>query len=169
MIKTFTSKSTEKYLDQFVFAIGGGAVIDEAKAWAKEHGKYVIAIPTTGAGATETTHAVKWTDTEKINIPTDKCLTILPPFEVELTPKARKDTCYDMIGHLVDYLNVASDNEIVEAGVYMGKLIEKHPTNLTHPASYPYTIRKEMTHGEAVGHVLPECIKKLHDLREKGN
>jgi alcohol dehydrogenase class IV len=161
-MKTFTSKSTEKYLDKFVFAIGGGKVIDEAKIYAKKHKKYCIAIPTTGSGATETTHAVVW-GKKKVNIPTDKCLTILPPFHVKLDKKSRKDTCYDMIGHLVDYLNVATDNEIVEAGVYMGKLIEKHPTNLTHPMSYPYTIRKEMTHGEAVGHVLPECIKKLHE------
>lgn len=33
---------------------------------------------------------------------------------------------------------------------------------LTHPASYPLTLSGKMSHGEAVGAVLPECIKKLH-------
>lgn len=149
---TFASKSSKKYLKKFIFAIGGGSVIDEAKIYAKKHNKYTLAIPISGAGATETTHAVVW-GKEKINIPTDKPITILPPFEVKLPIKARADTACDMIGHLVDYLNVCSDNELIEVGCYIGSLIEKHPTNLTHPLSYPFTL-KGMPHGEAVGVVL---------------
>lgn len=151
-MKIFAEGVNKKNVDKFVFAIGGGAIIDKAKIYAKKHKKFCVAIPTTGAGATETTHAVVW-GKEKINIPTDKPITILPPFEVKLPIKARADTACDMIGHLVDYLNVCSDNELIEVGCYIGSLIEKHPTNLTHPLSYPFTL-KGMPHGEAVGVVL---------------
>lgn len=161
-MKTFVSKQNKKHLNKFIFAIGGGATIDEAKIYAKKHGKYCIAIPTTGAGATETTHGVVWTD-KKTNVPTDKPSTVIPPFKIKLGKIARRNTCYDIIGHLVDYLNVCTDNELVEVGIYMGKLIEQHPTNLTHPASYPLTL-KGMPHGEAIGRVLPECLKKAFPL-----
>ena len=158
-MKTFISKSNKKNLDKFVFAIGGGATIDEAKIYAKKKGKYCIAIPTTGSGATETTHAVRWGRTKE-NVPTDKPLTVLPPFKIKLTKESRRNTCFDMIGHLVDYLNVCSDNELVEVGIYLGKLIEQHPTNLTHPASYPLTL-KGVPHGEAIRRVLKDCLDKL--------
>lgn len=162
-MKTFVSKSNEKHLDDLVLAIGGGATIDEAKIWAKENGKHLIAIPTTGAGATETTHAVRWGKTKE-NIPTDKPSTVIPPFKIELTKESRRNTCFDIIGHLVDYLNVCSDNELVEVGIYMGKLIEQHPTNLTHPASYPLTLEQGIPHGEAIGRVLKECLDKAFPL-----
>jgi hypothetical protein len=156
-IKTFLDK--ENNIDKFVIAIGGGATIDKAKIYAKKNKKFCIAIPTTGAGATETTHSVVWGKTKK-NIKTDKPLTIIPPFKINLSKTTRRNTCYDMIGHLVDYLNVCTDNEIVEVGIMLGKLIEQHPTNLTHPASYPLTL-KGIPHGEAVGRVLKDCIDKL--------
>jgi len=162
-MKIFTSKSTEQHADDFILAIGGGAVIDEAKIYAKQNGKYLIAIPTTGAGASETTHAVRWGKTKE-NIKTDKPLTVIPPFKVELDKKARIATCYDIIGHLVDYLNVCTDNELIEVGIYMGKLIEQHPTNLTHPRSYPLTLEKGISHGEAVGHVLKQCLDEKFPL-----
>lgn len=155
-MKSFSSKSTKKHLDNFIIAVGGGAVIDKAKIYAKKNKKYLIAIPTTGAGATETTHAVVWGKTKQ-NVATAKPSTVLPPFKVKLSKRARIATCYDMIGHLVDYLNVCTDNELIEAGIFMGKLIEKHPTNLTHPASYPLTLQG-IPHGEAVGLVLKRCL-----------
>lgn len=161
-MKTFFSKSNKKHLNKFVFAIGGGDVIDKAKIYAKKHKKYCIAIPTTGAGATETTHGVIW-GKKKINVQTDKPSTVLPPFTVKLSKRARINTCYDMISHLVDYLNVCTDNELVEAGIFMGKLIEHHPTNLTHPRSYPLTL-KGMPHGEALGRVLKQCLDEAFPL-----
>lgn len=163
-MKTFVSKSNRKHLDNLVLAIGGGATIDEAKIWAKKNKKHLIAIPTTGAGATETKHGVVWGKTKK-NVETDKPSTVLPPFKVKLSKKVRIATCYDMIGHLVDYLNVCTDNELIEAGIFMGKLIQQHPTNLTHPASYPLTLKKGIPHGEAVGMVLPECLKKAFPIK----
>ena len=155
-MKTFVNKANKKNLDKLVVVIGGGAIVDKAKIYAKKHNKHCIDIPTTGAGATETTHAVVWGKT-KTNVQTDKPSTVIPPFEIKLPKKVRRNTCLDMIGHLVDYLNVCSDNEVVEAGIFMGKLIEKHSTNLTHPASYPLTL-KGMPHGEAVGRVLKKSI-----------
>ena len=161
-MKIFTEKINKKNLDSLVLVIGGGAMIDKAKIYAKKHKKFLVAVPVTGAGATETTHAVVWGKKKK-NIKTDKPLTIVPPFKIKLSKITRRNTCLDMIGHLVDYLNVCSDNEVVEAGITMGKLIEQHPTNLTHPASYPLTL-KGMPHGEAVGRVLKESLDKAFPL-----
>lgn len=158
-MEVFASPKNRKNIGKFIIAIGGGAEIDKAKIYAKKNKKYCIAIPTTGAGATETTHSVVWGKTKK-NVKTDKPLTVIPPFKIKLSKKDRRNTCFDIIGHLVDYLNVCSDNELVEVGIYMGKLIEKHPTNLTHPMSYPLTL-KGVPHGEAVGRVLKDALDKL--------
>ena len=155
-MKTFCSKSNRKNMNDLVFAIGGGEIIDKAKLYATKNKKLLIAIPTTGAGATETTHAVVWGKTKQ-NVKTKKPITISPPFKVNLPKQARLNTCCDMIGHLVDYLNVCTDNELVEVGIYLGSLIEKHPTNLTHPRSYPLTLNG-MPHGQAVGRILQEMM-----------
>lgn len=165
-MEIITSKSTKKYEDKFIIAIGGGATIDRAKIVAKKKKKYLIAIPTTGAGASETTHAVVWGRTKK-NVQTAKPSTVLPPFKIKLPKRQRIATCYDIIGHLVDYLNVCTDNELIEVGLYMGKLIEQRPTNLTHPASYPLTLKEKIPHGEALGYVLKECLDKRFPLPKR--
>ena len=121
-MKIFASDKNKKHIDNLVIAIGGGATIDEAKIYAKRNKKYCIAIPTTGAGASETTHAVVWGKKKK-NIQTDKPSTVIPPFKIKLSKTDRRNTVFDILGHLVDYLNVCSDNELVEVGCYMGKLI----------------------------------------------
>jgi hypothetical protein len=46
----------------------------------------------------------------------------------------------------------------------MGKLIEKHPTNITHKASYHLTLRG-MPHGQAVGEILKNIFKDENILR----
>ena len=158
-MRLFVSKKNKGFCDKIVFAIGGGAIIDKAKIYAKKKGKVCIAIPTTGAGATETTHAVVW-GKEKINVPTDKPISIPPPFEVKLDPITRRNTSFDILGHIIDYLIVCSDNELIDVGIYAGKLIEKHPTNTTHPLSYPLTLNG-IPHGEAVGLMLEKGIDKL--------
>lgn len=159
-MKIFASKSNQKIAEKFILAIGGGATIDEAKIYAKRHKKYCIAIPTTGSGASETTHGVVWGKTKK-NVATDKPSTVIPPFKVRLGKVARRNTVFDILGHLVDYLNVCTDNELIEVGIYMGKLIEQHPTNLTHPASYPLTLKHGVAHGEALRQVMKDCLDKL--------
>lgn len=157
-MRSFVSRKSRGLEKKLIFVIGGGAIIDRAKIFAKRHGKILIAIPTTGAGATETTHAVRWGKTKK-DIPTDKPITVVPPFRVTLSKEARRNSAYDILGHIVDYLNVCTDNEMIELGIYAGKLIEQRRTNLTHPKSYPLTL-KGMPHGEAVGRVLKNCIDK---------
>lgn len=152
------SKSNKKNLDKIMVVIGGGTAIDRAKIMAKRKKKILIAIPTTGSGASETSHAVVW-GKKKCNVITDKPISIPPPFEIKLPKQIRRESTFDILGHIVDYLNVCSDNELVELGMYAGRLIEKHPTNLTHPRSYPLTLELGIPHGEAVGAVLIGCIK----------
>ncbi len=149
-MRYFVSKSNRKHLSKLVLAVGGGAIIDQAKIYAKKNRKICIAIPTTAAGASETSHSVVW-GREKINIKTDTPLSFSPPFNVRLSKRVRSETTLDMLGQLVDYVNVCSDNELIEVGRYVGTLIEKHKTNLTHPMSYPLTLKYGVPHGFAVG------------------
>ncbi len=51
----------------------------------------------------------------------------------------------------MDYMNVCTDKELIELGRIGGKLIERHRTNLTHPMSYPLTLKYGIPHGFAVG------------------
>lgn len=166
-MKVFASGTNQKFADGLAIVIGGGADIDKAKIYAKEHGLKLIAIPTTGAGASETSHAVVWGNTKQ-NVATDKPVSVPPPFEVKLDKTTRRNTCLDILGHIVDYLNVCNDNEVVDVGMYAGRLIERHPTNLTHPKSYPLTL-KGMPHGEAVGRVLKECIDIAFPLERQND
>lgn len=163
-MKLFVSKKSRLIASKLVVAIGGGSIIDEAKIYAKKHGKQVIAIPTTGAGASETSHAVKW-GKKKVNILTDKPIGITPFVSIRLSKRVRRESTFDILGHIVDYLNVCTDNELIEVGRYAGSLIEKHPTNLTHPASYPITLNG-IPHGEAVGMVLIDCIRRAFKPNE---
>lgn len=149
-MRLFVSKSNKKYLKKLVLAIGGGAIIDEAKIYSKKYKKICIAIPTTAAGASETTHAVRW-GREKININTHMPIGTSPKFKVKLSRKVRSQTTLDCLGQLVDVLNVCSDNDLIEIGRQVGKWLEKYPSNLTHPMSYPLTLKYGVPHGFAVG------------------
>jgi len=149
-MRCFVSKSNKKYLNKLVLAIGGGAIIDEAKIYCKKNKKICIAIPTTAAGASETSHAVTW-GKSKINTRTKLPIAISPRFRVKLSTRVRQQTTLDCLGQLVDYLNVCTDNELIEVGRYVGRLIEQRPTNLTHPMSYPLTLKYGVPHGFAVG------------------
>lgn len=155
MPSVICSKRNRKLADKLVIAIGGGATIDAAKIYAKRNRKICIAIPTTGAGASETTHAVRWGKSKK-NVKTDKPISISPPFKIRLSKEARRNTAFDILGHIVDYLNVCSDNELIDLGIVAGSLIEKHPTNMTHPMSYPLTLKYKIPHGLAVGMALTD-------------
>lgn len=149
-MRYFVSKSNRKYLNKIVVAIGGGSIIDEAKIYCKRNRKICIAIPTTASGASETSHAVVW-GKEKINIKTDTPLSFSPPRNVRLSKRTRSITTLDCLGQLVDVLNVCSDNDLIEIGRQVGKWLEKYPSNLTHPMSYPLTLKYGVPHGFAVG------------------
>lgn len=149
-MRCFVSKRNKKYLNKLILAIGGGSVVDEAKIYAKKNKKICIVIPTTASGASETSHGVRW-GKEKINIHTDIPISISPPFKVKLSRKVRSQTTLDALGQLVDVMNVCSDNDLIEIGRQIGKWLEKYPSNLTHPISYPLTLRYGVPHGFAVG------------------
>lgn len=149
-MRYFVSKSNRKYLNKLVLAIGGGSTIDEAKIYCKKNKKICIAIPTTASGASETSHAVVW-GKEKINIKTDKPVSIGPPNNIRLSKRTRSITTLDLLGQLVDVLNVCSDNDLIEIGRQVGQWLEKYPSNLTHPMSYPLTLKYGIPHGFAVG------------------
>ena len=150
-LKVLTTKSTKKYLNKIVLVVGGGKIIDEAKIYARKNRKVCVAIPTTASGASETSHSVRWTRNGKVNYRTDKPIAVSPVFNVRLSRKLRSQTTLDCLGQLVDYLNVCTDNELIEVGRYVGRLIEQRPTNLTHPMSYPLTLKYGIPHGFAVG------------------
>ena len=67
-----------------VIAIGGGSVIDAAKIISKNP---IIAIPTTFAGASRTSHAVYWDENKKCNYIARRPVTILKPEYLETLPK----------------------------------------------------------------------------------
>jgi len=166
-VKQFVSRKSRKLANKLVLAIGGGSILDKAKRYAKRNNMFVLAMPTTGSGACETSHAVVWTKNSKQNIKTKNPISIAPPCKIRLSKRVRRESTFDILGHIVDYLNVCSDNEVIELGMYAGKLIEKHPTNLTHPKSYPLTLKYGIPHGEAVGMVLCDCIKEAFKPRKK--
>jgi hypothetical protein len=150
-MKYFVSKSNRKHLKKLVLVIGGGSEIDKAKIYAKRNRMYCIAIPTTASGASETSHSVVW-GKRKINIKTRIPIsTGSTPFKIRLSQRVRSQTTLDCLGQLVDVLNVCSDNDLIEIGRQVGKWIEKYPTNLTHPMSYPLTLKYGVPHGFAVG------------------
>jgi alcohol dehydrogenase class IV len=149
-MRYFVSKSNRKNLKRIIIAIGGGSVIDGAKIYARKHKKILIAIPTTASGASETSHAVKW-GKEKINIKTATPISSSPPFKVKLSKRVRAQTTLDCLGQLVDVMNICSDNDLIEIGRQVGQWLEKYPSNLTHPMSYPLTLKYGVPHGFAVG------------------
>lgn len=149
-MRYFVSKSNRKYLNRIVIAIGGGTIIDRAKIYCKREKKICVAIPTTAAGASETSHAVVW-GKEKINIKTDLPVSVPPRHRVHLSKKVRSQTTLDCLGQLVDVLNVCSDNDLIQIGRQVGTWLEKYPSNLTHPMSYPLTLKYGVPHGFAVG------------------
>jgi|SRR3990167_4383120 len=150
-MRCFVSKSNKKNLKRIVLAIGGGNEIDRAKIYAKKNKCFCIAIPTTASGASETSHGVVWARGNKINIKTDIPKSVSPPFRVRLSTRIRRMTTLDCLGQLVDVLNVCTDNDLIEIGRQVGRWIEKYPTNLTHPMSYPLTLKYGVPHGFAVG------------------
>ena len=175
-MRVFASKSNQKFVSKIVLAVGGGSIIDEAKIYAKKHKMYCIAIPTTAAGATATSHGVVWDKTKK-DIKTDIPYTlILDNYPKYLPKKVLKDTIDDCRAHiyeslksiyatkksvlfaelalqfLKDYYKHKRLHDLLIAGHLAGCAIEITGTNIIHKMSYPLTLRG-WTHGKAVGFV----------------
>ena len=162
-MKIFASKSTKHLLSKLNIAIGGGGVIDKAKIQSKKEGKVLLAIATTGAGATETSHAVVWGKT-KSNVKTPIPISISCPFEIKLSRKARQDTDIDILCHLIDILQKCTDNDRVEIGKEVGRWLEKYGSGLTHKPSYEYTLKQGLTHGASLRKVIIPCIEKAYPI-----
>ena len=153
-IHVVTKPPGEKLLDMMVLAdsiiaIGGGSVIDTAKIIAHVNGKKtLVAVPTTGAGASETSHAVYWANGRKHTIGTPMPVTCyqkdwaIP--DCPLTDlRCHAHESYDSVNSTTEsgeWVDLAlTENEPVLAGIYAGKAIEITGTNTNHAMSYPLT------------------------------
>ena len=172
--------------EKIVIGIGGGKVIDYAKVIAGEN--RAIAIPTTAAGASATSHAVYWNPAtkRKIDIPTKlPKLHIEPTFLENLPKKIIKPTTYDALAHTLDsYWSKKATNEskklskkahtiltkqiennyndmvkIIQARNIAGKAIEITGTNMIHAFSYPLTAFYEIPHGHALAWIILPCAR----------
>lgn len=182
-MKVFVSPSNKKFVDNIVIAVGGGATIDEAKIYAKKHKKRCIAIPTTAAGATGTSHAVIW-GKKKIDVKTDLPYTIiLEDYPKHLPRRVLKETIDDCTSQIYEskksikrtkeslYYAKKAETYLAKykakknlyflrlAGHFSGCAIEITGTNIIHKMSYPLTL-KGWTHGKAVGFVYRLLISK---------
>ena len=185
LIDVSTIMKPEPQNDPIIVGVGGGKVIDYAKVMAGEN--RAIAIPTTAAGASATSHAVYW-DLEtnrKIDIPTKlPQIRIEPSFLESLSKEMIKSTSYDALAHALDSywskkateeskkLSKKSHAMIIEqiengfddivdlilAGNIAGKAINLTGTNMTHAISYPLTAFYGIAHGFAVGWAIPPCV-----------
>lgn len=180
-----------------IYAIGGGGVIDYAKILAGPM-KRCIAIPTTAAGSSETSHAVIWdlNAGRKINrecpIPVTQ---IHPDFLKNYPPKVLQSTYFDALSHawesrwsrkrteeseyyadlalaqLHQYDPTLSPELLIIAGIWAGKAIQLTGTNVIHACSYPLTLRFGIPHGIACGLFLSYFYKIVEtaQLRRLGD
>ena len=173
-----TLKLQGKYKN--VIAIGGGAVIDTAKILSNNP---IICYPTTAAGATATSHSVYWDNGKKLNF-----YSYIPKevnFELEFIKSLPKDTLlytkYDAISHCLDVIwskdfnklnkveventlkNLLNPNikliDIIKLGHKAGTFIQKVPTTILHALSYPMTSEYKITHGKALGFLIPALCR----------
>ena len=173
-----TLKLQGKY--ENVIAIGGGAVIDTAKILSNNP---IICYPTTAAGATATSHSVYWDSGKKLNF-----YSYIPKevnFKLEFIKSLPKDTLlytkYDAISHCLDVIwskdfnklnKVEVENtlkklinpsikliDIIKLGHKAGTFIQKVPTTILHALSYPMTSEYKITHGKALGFLIPALCR----------
>ena len=167
-----------KYDD--VIAVGGGAVIDTAKILSNSP---ITCYPTTAAGATATSHSVYWEGDNKLNfhsyIPKE---TKFESKFIESLPKnTLQYTKYDAISHCLDVLWSKDINklnktevedtlekltnpkikpiDIIKLGHKAGTFIQIVPTTILHALSYPITGKYGITHGKALGFLIPPLCK----------
>ena len=167
-----------KYDD--VIAVGGGAVIDTAKILSNSP---ITCYPTTAAGATATSHSVYWEGDNKLNfhsyIPKE---TKFESKFIESLPKnTLQYTKYDAISHCLDVLWSKDINklnktevedtlekltnpkikpiDIIKLGHKAGTFIQIVPTTILHALSYPITGKYGITHGKALGVLIPPLCK----------
>ena len=185
-----------KYDD--VITIGGGAVIDTAKILSSTP---ITCFPTTAAGATATSHSVYWDDDIKRNFHSyiPKVVNFVPEFIESLPKNTLLYTKYDAISHCLDvmwskdFYKVGPNKvkvedtliklidpkiepiEVIKLGHEAGSFIQIAPTTILHALSYPLTGKYGISHGKALGFLIPPLcrifnydlkIQKLKTLEE---
>lgn len=181
-----TTKTLElqgKYED--VIAIGGGAVIDTAKILSKNP---ITCYPTTAAGASATSHAVYWDKSDSKNPKKLNFKSHIPKkvkFESiyinSLPPHILLSTKYDAISHCLDVMwskdfekvnkkeveetlkgllnPEIRPTELIQLGHKAGSFIQIVPTTILHALSYPITGRYNISHGIALGFLIPPLCR----------
>ena len=178
LVTQHPTRKTLKMKDSMdnVIAIGGGSVIDTAKIISRNP---VVAIPTTLAGASRTSHAVCWDGVKKINIETEKPITIVKPNYFESLPnELLRYTKVDCLCHAVESIisrksnekssffaniaiNLMEQGDWLNASLLAGDSIEITSTNVIHALSYPLTSLYEIPHGKALTFLLPKVLDYL--------
>ena len=183
-VRIVTSAPTKDILDEVgteddVVAIGGGAVIDTAKILSKNP---IRCYPTTASGSSSTSWSVYWDGDKKCSLkrmlPKDVILNGL--FVEKLPDDVVMSTTCDLVSHCLDSmcsinateqsieycqdaLRILRDEKtnfgLIKAGDIAGKAIEIAGTNLLHSLSYPLTGEYNISHGIALGYLLPRFSK----------
>jgi alcohol dehydrogenase class IV len=167
-----------KYGD--VIAIGGGAVIDTAKILSNNP---IVCYPTTAAGATATSHSVYWDGNNKLNFHSyiPKETKFESKFIKSLPENTLQYTKYDAISHCLDILWSKDINklnktevedtlkkltdpkikpiDVIKLGHKAGTFIQIVPTTILHALSYPITGKYGITHGKALGFLIPPLCR----------
>ena len=185
-VRIVTSAPTKDILkevdtEENVVAVGGGAVIDTAKIISKNP---IRCYPTTAAGSSSTSWSVYWDGTKKCSLkrmlPKDVILNGM--FIEKLSKEVIQSTTCDVVSHCldslhsikatyesIDYCNEAlnilknreNNFDLINAGHIAGKAIEITGTNLLHSLSYPLTGHYGISHGIALGYLLPKVSKLM--------
>ena len=163
-----------------VVAVGGGAVVDTAKILSSNP---ITCYPTTAAGATATSHSVYWDKDNKLNFNSYIPKEVI--FKSEFIESLPKDTLqytkYDAISHCLDVLWSKDINkldktevedtleqlttpkikpiDIIKLGHKAGSFIQQVPTTILHALSYPITGKYGITHGKALGFLIPPLCR----------
>ena len=183
-VRIVTSAPTKDILDEVgteddVVAIGGGAVIDTAKILSKNP---IRCYPTTASGSSSTSWSVYWDGDKKCSLkrmlPKDVILNGL--FVEKLPDDVVMSTTCDLVSHCLDSMSSINATEesigyckealeilrneknnfgLIKAGDIAGKAIEIAGTNLLHSLSYPMTGHYGISHGLALGYLLPKLSK----------
>ena len=165
-----------------VIAIGGGSVIDTAKIISKNP---IIAIPTTFAGASRTSHAVYWDGPKKLNLNTRLPVTVLrSEYLKTLSDDIYRYSKTDCVCHALESLislkataesrfyaltafeliNKGRMEDLLTASLLAADAFEITGTNILHALSYPLTAIYGVPHGKALLFLLPRLLPYIGDL-----